>query len=466
MIPKGKILIVDDNEDVLLSINLLLRDKVEAVKVTTNPEKIEELMSSFSPDVILLDMNFQRDACSGEEGFMWLRRILEMDPHALVLFLTAYVTTEKAVRAIKAGALDFIPKPWDKEKLLETIRNAVALRDSSIHDAQGAEHNQEQQTKKSVDRVSSAIDPKCDMIGESSCMQEVKKQIARVATTDANVLITGENGTGKDVVAHLLHLQSGRASRPLVSIDLGSLPENLFEGELFGYEKGAFTDAQNAKEGRMEAANGGTLFLDEIGNLSMMMQQKLLTVLEKRETTRLGSTKVTPIDVRLICATNAHLKQRVHEHLFRQDLLYRINTIEIHLPPLRERGNDILLLAEHFLKQMARQYNRPVPSLSAETCQLLRQHTWPGNVRELLHTMERAVILSDKSMLMPEDIPLEAVYTPASNSLDNATLNLEDLERQAIMRAISIHDGNLTLAAETLGISRYTLYRKIEKLGL
>ncbi len=465
MIPKGKILIVDDNEDVLLSINLLLRDKVEAVKVTTKPEKIEELMNSFSPDVILLDMNFQRDACSGEEGFMWLHRILEMDPHALVLFLTAYVTTEKAVRAIKEGALDFIPKPWDKEKLLETIRNAVALRDSPNQDVQGISRDFGQRTNP-VDRASSAVDSKCDLIGESPCMQEVKKQIARVAATDANVLITGENGTGKDVVAHLLHLQSSRALRPLVSIDLGSLPENLFEGELFGYEKGAFTDAQNAKEGRMEVANGGTLFLDEIGNLSMMMQQKLLTVLEKRETTRLGSTKVTPIDVRLICATNAHLKQRVHEHLFRQDLLYRINTIEIHLPPLRERGNDILLLAEHFLKQMACQYNRSVPSLSAEACQLLRQHTWPGNVRELLHTMERAVILSDKSMLMPEDIPLEAAYTPASYSMDNATLNLEDLERQAIMRAISIHDGNLTLAAETLGISRYTLYRKIEKLGL
>ena len=452
---KGKILLVDDNEDVLLSLNLLLKPHVEAVRATTKPERIIEFMDSFAPDVILLDMNFRRDAISGEEGYEWLAAILRHNPRSVVLFITAYVDTEKAVRAIKAGAIDFIPKPWDKRKMLDTVRSAVEL----SYSRQGRE------------AVQSAQDETFSrMVGECPRMLEVKRQIARVAVTDANVLITGENGTGKDVAAHALHELSARSGRPFVCIDLGCIPETLFESELFGYEKGAFTDARTQKEGRVETADGGTLFLDEIGNLSAQAQQKLLTVIEKRVVTRIGSNKSRNVDVRLVCATNADLYAKVHNGGFRQDLLYRINTIELHLPPLRERGSDIILLAEHFVRMMAAKYGKEVPTLAESAKQKLLRHTWPGNIRELQHSMERAIVLSGGAVLEAEDIPLENNMNSAvaSDELTAAggIMTLEELERKAIARAVAASDGNLTRAAELLGITRFALYRKIEKLGI
>ena len=441
---KGKILIVDDNEDVLLSLNMLLKPYVEGIRVINTPERIIGMMDSFMPDVIMLDMNFHRDAISGEEGYEWLEKILAHNPKSVVLFITAYVDTEKAVRAIKAGAIDFIPKPWDRNKLLDTVKSAVEL-----------------SRERNLDSS--------DLIGECPAMKELKAQMMRVAATDANVLITGENGTGKDVVAHALHLLSGRARKPFVNIDLGCIPENLFESELFGYEKGAFTDARNAKEGRIETADGGTLFLDEIGNLNLPMQQKLLTVIEKRETQRIGSNKVSHVDVRILAATNAHLREKVGEGTFRQDLFYRLNTIELHLPPLRERGEDIVLLAEYFLKIYSGKYSVGDVRLGASAKQKLLKHTWPGNVRELQHCIERAIVLGDKTELAAEDIRLEDSVVASGTSLGSIkvdSLNLQTLEREAIKRAISLSNGNLTQAAELLGITRFALYRKIDKLGV
>ena len=432
---KGKILIVDDNEDVLLSLNMLLKPYVEGIRVINTPERIIGMMDSFMPDVIMLDMNFHRDAISGEEGYEWLKKILAHNPKSVVLFITAYVDTEKAVRAIKAGAIDFIPKPWDRNKLLDTVKSAVEL-----------------SRERNLDSS--------DLIGECPAMKELKAQMMRVAATDANVLITGENGTGKDVVAHALHQLSDRARKPFVNIDLGCIPENLFESELFGYEKGAFTDAKNAKEGRIETADGGTLFLDEIGNLNLPMQQKLLTVIEKRETQRIGSNKVSRVDVRILAATNAHLREKVGEGTFRQDLFYRLNTIELHLPPLRERGEDIVLLAEYFLKIYSGKYSVGDVVLGASAKQKLLKHTWPGNVRELQHCIERAIVLGDKTELAAEDIRLEesmvvsgtsasdSSLSSSSGSIKVDSLNLQTLEREAIKRAISLSNGNLTQAAE------------------
>ena len=402
------------------------------------------MMDSFMPDVIMLDMNFHRDAISGEEGYEWLEKILAHNPKSVVLFITAYVDTEKAVRAIKAGAIDFIPKPWDRNKLLDTVKSAVEL-----------------SRERNLDTS--------DLIGECPAMKDLKAQMMRVAATDANVLITGENGTGKDVVAHALHQLSDRARKPFVNIDLGCIPENLFESELFGYEKGAFTDARNAKEGRIETADGGTLFLDEIGNLNLPMQQKLLTVIEKRETQRIGSNKVSHVDVRILAATNANLREKVGEGAFRQDLFYRLNTIELHLPPLRERGEDIVLLAEYFLKIYSGKYSVGDVVLGASAKQKLLKHTWPGNVRELQHCIERAIVLSDKTELTAEDIRLEdsvVASGTSSGSIKVDSLNLQTLEREAIKRAISLSNGNLTQAAELLGITRFALYRKIDKLGV
>ena len=441
---KGKILIVDDNEDVLLSLNMLLKPYVEGIRVINTPERIIGMMDSFMPDVIMLDMNFHRDAISGEEGYEWLEKILAHNPKSVVLFITAYVDTEKAVRAIKAGAIDFIPKPWDRNKLLDTVKSAVEL-----------------SRERNLDSS--------DLIGECPAMKELKAQMMRVAATDANVLITGENGTGKDVVAHALHQLSDRARKPFVNIDLGCIPENLFESELFGYEKGAFTDAKNAKEGRIETADGGTLFLDEIGNLNLPMQQKLLTVIEKRETQRIGSNKVSRVDVRILAATNAHLREKVGEGTFRQDLFYRLNTIELHLPPLRDRGEDIVLLAEYFLKIYSGKYSVGDVRLGASAKQKLLKHTWPGNVRELQHCIERAIVLGDKTELAAEDIRLEdsvVASGTSSGSIKVDSLNLQTLEREAIKRAISLSNGNLTQAAELLGITRFALYRKIDKLGV
>ena len=467
---KGKILIVDDNEDVLLSLNMLLKPYMEGIRVINTPERIIGMMDSFKPDVIMLDMNFHRDAISGEEGYEWLEKILAHNPKSVVLFITAYVDTEKAVRAIKAGAIDFIPKPWDKNKLLDTVKSAVELsmeRNLDSSDLQEKELNLNLVQSTDKRSILSSQDVFARMIGECPAIKKLKAQMMRVAATDANVLITGENGTGKDVVAHALHQLSDRAKKPFVNIDLGCIPENLFESELFGYEKGAFTDAKNTKEGRIETADGGTLFLDEIGNLNLPMQQKLLTVIEKRETQRIGSNRVNRVDVRILAATNANLREKVGDGTFRQDLFYRLNTIELHLPPLRERGEDIVLLAEYFLKIYSGKYSVGDVGLGASAKQKLLKHTWPGNVRELQHCIERAIVLSDKTELAAEDIRLEdSVVVSGTSSVNIDSLNLQTLEREAIKRAISLSNGNLTQAAELLGITRFALYRKIDKLGV
>ncbi len=452
---KGKVLIVDDNEDILLSLNLLLRQHVEGVRILTDPEDIGRLMDTFDPDVIILDMNFRRNASSGEEGYHWLDFILKKNPKAVVLFITAYVDTEKAVRAIKSGAVDFIPKPWDNAKILGIVKSAIELSLSRKNSS-----FKEEKTE-SISPLPTEEAPV--MIGESPQMQLLNKQIQKIAVTDANVLITGENGSGKDVVAHLLHHHSRRNRKPFVSIDLGTIPEHLFESELFGHEKGAFTDAKAAKAGRLETAAGGTVFLDEIGNLLPGAQQKLLTMIEKRETSRLGSTKVNKVDVRILSATNADLARMVADGKFRQDLLYRLNTIELHIPPLRERGEDIILLAEYFSKQISRRYNLKEMAISAAARRKLRSHSWPGNVRELQHVIERAIVIATGSVLEADDIEFSRIAEP---SMPNETLNLEELEQDAIMKAISRSNGNLTQAASLLGITRFTLYRKIEKYGL
>lgn len=451
----GKILIVDDNEDVLFALNLLLEPYTEKIKVATTPDRIEYFMTTFHPDLILLDMNFSRDAISGQEGFESLKQILQIDPQAIVIFMTAYADTDKAVRAIKAGATDFIPKPWEKDKLLATLTSGMRLRQSQ---------QEVSILKKQVEVLSGQNTSENDIIGESSVMQEVFTTINKLSNTDANILILGENGTGKDVIARLIYRCSPRYGKPFVTIDLGSIPEQLFESELFGFEKGAFTDAKKSKAGRMEVATSGTLFLDEIGNLSLPMQSKLLTAIEKRQISRLGSTQTVPIDVRLICATNADIRQMVEDGNFRQDLLYRINTIEIHIPPLRERGNDIILLADHFLDRYTRKYKKKIHGLTREAKNKLLKYAWPGNVRELQHTIERAVILGDGSMLKPENFLFHT--TSKQKKEEEVILNLEQLERQAIEKALRISNGNISRAAEYLGITRFALYRKLEKLGL
>lgn len=448
---KGKILIVDDNEDVLFALNALLYPHVEKIKVTTIPEKIERYIEDFQPDIILLDMNFQRDTVSGKEGFFWLDRILIADPQAVIILMTAYADTEKAVQAIKAGATDFISKPWENEKLLATILSGLKLRESQ----------KQIDNLKTQMQALSTTDIADEIIGESNAMLKVFALIEKLSDTDANILILGENGTGKDLIAKAIYHNSPRAKNVFVSIDLGSISESLFEGELFGYEKGAFTDAKKEKPGRMEIASGGTLFLDEIANLSLPMQAKMLTAIEKKTITRLGSTKNIDIDVRFICATNADIYQAIEDGNFRQDLLYRINTIEIHIPPLRERENDIILLAEYFLSKYAHKYKKDISKLSSEVKRKLISYNWPGNVRELQNTVERAVILSSGKALKVDDFILSS--TESRKQKNNEILNLEEIEKEAIEKAIKLSSGNLNKAADMLGISRFALYRKINK---
>ena len=451
MTKNGKILIIDDNEDVLFALHALLLPYVEQIKVSTDPEKITHYQETFRPGIIFLDMNFRKDVVSGKEGFFWLDKILKIEPQAIVVLMTAYADTEKAVQAIKAGATDFISKPWEKEKLLATLFSALKLKDSRKEIAT---------LKNQVHLLNNSV-AFPEIIGESEAMQEVFSVIEKFAHTDANILILGENGTGKDLVARAIHLQSNRALNTFVNIDIGTIPENLFESELFGYEKGAFTDAKKDKAGRMEIASQGTLFLDEIGNLSLPMQVKLLTAIEKKEITRLGSNKTIPIDVRIITATNNDIYESVENGNFRQDLLYRINTMEVHIPPLRERGNDKILLAEYFLKKFAQKYKKEIRKLSNETKSKIMNYDWPGNVRELQNVLERALILSSDKILKPESIILK---TPElRKKAGNEILNLEELERGAIQKAMRQSGGNMNKAAELLGITRYALYRKIKK---
>ena len=448
---KGKILIIDDNEDVLFALNVLLTPYVEKVKVSASPEKIEQFMVSYQPDIILLDMNFHSDAISGQEGFHWLDRILKSDPQAIVILMTAYADTDKAVKAIKAGAVDFVSKPWEKDKLLATLFSALKLKESRL----------EVENLKKQMEILNTTETAYEIIGESDAMQQIFDMIEKLSATDANILILGENGTGKDLIAKAIYHHSPRAGKVFVSIDLGTIPDSLFESELFGYEKGAFTDAKKEKPGRMEAASGGTLFLDEIANLSLPMQAKMLTAIEKRTISRLGSNQSIPVDVRLISATNTNIYKEVENGNFRQDLLYRINTIELHVPPLRERGGDIQLLAEYFLQKFSAKYKKQIKGITSEAKIKLENYSWQGNVRELQNAVERAVILSSGNKLSASDFLLQPAEIKRKN--ESESLNLELIEQEAIEKAMKRSQGNMNKAAELLGITRFTLYRKIKK---
>jgi DNA-binding NtrC family response regulator len=429
----GNILVVDDNEDLLLAARLFLKQHFSLVHTEQDPEKLPTLRNNENYDVILLDMNFTMDATSGVEGFMWLDKILQIDPSAVVILITAFGDVEMAVKAVKAGATDFVLKPWQNEKLLATISSALSLRYSKLE----VDRLRSQQKQLSDD-----IDQRYhDMIGVSPAIQKVFATIEKVASTDADILILGENGTGKELVARALHRQSPRASEVFISVDKENRP------------------------GRFELADGGTLFLDEIGNLSLAMQAKLLSVLETRKVTRVGSNKPRDIDIRLICATNMLIYDMVSQNEFRQDLLYRINTVEIQLPPLRERHEDISLLVDHFLAIFSKKYQKSITGVSAPALKKLERYHWPGNIRELIHTLERAVILAESNMLQPTDF----LFPESEKEVEGVVFdnyNLDDVEKTVIRKALKKHEGNVSHAAKELGLTRTSLYRRMEKYGL
>jgi DNA-binding NtrC family response regulator len=454
----GKILVVDDNEDILLAARLFLKQHAALVHTEKDPNLLPTLLKNESYDIILLDMNYTRDVSSGQEGFTWLDRILQIDPSAVVVLITAYGDVEMAVRAIKAGAVDFIVKPWQNEKLLATLSAAMRLRQSRDE----VEHLRLQQQQLNVD----LDQPFQGFIGTSPVMKEVFAVIRKVAGTEANVLILGENGTGKELVARAIHRQSPRRNEVFMSVDLGAIPETLFESELFGHVKGAFTDAREDRAGRFELASGGSLFLDEIGNLSLASQAKLLSALDNRQVIRVGSTRPRAIDIRLICATNKPIKEMTAHREFREDLLYRINTVEINLPPLRERAGDIPLLAQHYLDIYARKYQRTGLSIANSTMAKLERYPWPGNVRELLHAVERAVILAPEQTLQPSDFLLSPRQQPGEADIALDNFNLETVEKSLIRKVLAKHNGNVTQAAKELGLTRAALYRRLDKHDL
>ena len=453
----GKILIVDDDEDVLFSARLLLKQYYSIVRVEKNPQQIPVILKDDHYDVILLDMNFTGDATSGTEGFNWLKKVLELEPSAVVILITAFGNIELAVKAIKEGATDFVLKPWQNEKLLATISSAMKLSESKIEI--DSLLSKQMQLSQDIDKEFH------DIIGVSEEIKKVFALIQKVAKTDANVLILGENGTGKELIARAIHRQSERNKEIFLSVDMGAISESLFESELFGYVKGAFTDAKEDRAGRFEIASGGTLFLDEIGNLTFNLQMKLLAVLQNRQVTRLGSSISKQIDIRLICATNLPYEELNSEKRFRQDLLYRINTVEIHLPPLNNRIEDIPLLADSFLNIYCKKYNKPLKKISAPALNKLIHYHWPGNIRELQHTIERVVIMSESETLQPDDFYFSSKDAKEENGGFN-NYHLEEAEKMLIIKAVSKNGGNLTKAAKELGLTRASLYRRLEKYGL
>lgn len=454
----ARVLIVDDDRDVLLAAKLFLKQHIEIIHTEEKPENIPNLINNESYDLILLDMNFAPDATSGKEGFYWLNKILEMDPSAVVILITGYGDIELAVQGIKEGATNFLLKPWENKKLLATIKTSLQLRQSKVE-------LQDLRTKQKV-LMADQAQAFGTIIGNSPAMQKLLGTTSKVAGTDANVLILGENGTGKELIARAIHRESKRQDEVFISVDLGAITETLFESELFGFKKGAFTDAKEDRAGRFEAANKGTIFLDEIGNLSLALQSKLLSVLQNRTVVRLGTHKEIPIDIRLICATNMPLYQMVKEGKFRQDLLYRINTVEIHVPPLRERIEDIPLLIDHFLDTYSKKYKMSTKRLSEETLSRLKKHSWPGNIRELQHAVERAVIMSESNILQPHDFFLSSTEEDRTEALNLGNMNLEETEKMLIRKVIDKHGGNISKAAKELGLTRASLYRRIEKHGL
>lgn len=443
----GKILIVDDNRSILSAVKLLCEGVFEEVITLPSPNSLITTLHKESPDVVLLDMNFHAGINTGNEGLFWLKEVLTKFPETKIVLFTAYADIELAVRAMKEGAFDFVVKPWDNAKLIETLQNAY-----KAAKGKGKKLTAKQQTS----------EPKAEMYwGESAEMKRVREVVERVAVTDANILITGENGTGKEMLAREIHRQSARCRKTMVSLDMGAIPETLFESELFGHIKGAFTDARTDREGKMETASGSTLFMDEIGNLPLHLQSKMLAVLQNRAVTRLGANEATPIDIRLISATNRDLHEAVSKGEFRQDLLFRINTIHINIPPLRNRKEDIVPLAERFMVRYGEKYNKTGLMLLGEAAEKLKAHPWEGNIRELQNVIEKAVIMCDGDIISPDHIELHTSQRPL-----NESQTLEEMERQTIAGAIAQCGGNLSQVAQQLGITRQTLYNKIKRYGL
>lgn len=446
----ASVLVIDDDTDVLTAVRLLLKTQVKEVVTEKNPENLRAILSRQSFDLILLDMNFNSSINTGNEGLFWLNKTREFKSDAAVIMITAYGHIDLAVRCLKEGAADFVVKPWHNEVLINVLKEALDKR-TKIKSPQNV-------------AAKNAVAGN-ELIGESAIMEDIFYKIEKIAPTDANILILGENGTGKDLIAKAIHQQSLRAAKPYVKVDVGALSENLFESELFGHKKGAFTDAREDRAGRFEAANSGTLFLDEIGNIALHQQAKLLSVLQNRQVTRLGSNQPVAVDIRLICATNVPLVELANESRFRRDLMYRINTVEITVPPLRKRGSDILLLGKYFGKVYSKKYLKPEPEFDSKATEKLLQYAFPGNVRELQYTMERAIIMADDHVLQPKDLifsPIEQV--PEMNEPDE--LRLSSIEKNTILRVIEKNSGNITKAAKELGITRTALYRRLSKYDI
>ena len=449
---KASILVIDDDVDVLTAVRLLLKTEVQQVVTEKNPEAIPSLIASRSYDLVLLDMNFNASINTGNEGLYWLKRIKDLKPATSVVMITAYGDIDLAVRSLKEGASDFIVKPWHNEKLVSTIADILKKKKQA---ASSVNHQFR-------DRISHP-----DILGNSDVMVDIFTKIDKIAPTDANILILGENGTGKDLIAKAIHDKSLRNKQPYIKVDIGALTETLFESELFGHKKGAFTDARDDRTGRFEATGGGTLFLDEIGNISLQQQAKLLTALQNRQITRLGSNQPVPVDIRLICATNLPLYELANENHFRKDLIYRINTVEILVPPLRRRKEDIALLTEHFTKLYSAKYFKTNVSFSAAAMQKLEQYHFPGNVRELQYIIERAIIMSDGDILEPDDLIFSPIESSNQNTGgENNETKLSTLEKNTILRVMEKNNGNITKAAKELGLTRTALYRRLHKFEI
>jgi DNA-binding NtrC family response regulator len=450
LLKNASILVVDDDTDVLTAVRLLLKTEVKEVLTEKNPENLRSILAKQSFDLIMLDMNFNSSINTGNEGLFWLKKIKEFKSDAAVIMITAYGDIDLAIRCLKEGAADFVVKPWHNEKLLTTVKEAVNKKGNGKTNA--------------VPDTETIINK--ELLGESPVMQDIFYKIQKIAPTDANILILGENGTGKDLIAKAIHQQSLRANKPYIKVDVGALTESLFESELFGHKKGAFTDAREDRAGRFEAANGGTLFLDEIGNISLHQQAKLLSALQNRQVVRLGDNKPIPIDIRLVCATNVPLSELANESRFRKDLIYRINTVEIMVPPLRKRGDDIILLANHFSKFYCDKYLKPWLKFDQRALDKMTHYNYPGNVRELQYTIERAVIMADGDVLTSNDIIFSPIESGRGQVEEPVELNLSSVEKNTILRVIEKHNGNISKAAKELGLTRTALYRRLSKYDI
>ena len=449
VLKNATVLVIDDDVDVLTALRLLLKPMVKDVVTEKNPSNILSQIEKANYDIIILDMNFNGLVNTGNEGIFWLNKIRKQKPESSVILMTAYADIDLAIRGLKEGASDFLMKPWKNEKIIETITTILGNKKSKSAQKETINSNS------------------MEIIGDSDVMNDVFVKLKKVAPTDANVLVLGENGTGKDLIARALHDHSNRRDKPFIKVDVGALTASLFESELFGYKKGAFTDAREDRKGRFEAANGGTLFLDEIGNISLGQQVRLLTVLQNRQVTPLGSNESIPIDIRLVCATNIDPKVLADEKKFRKDLIYRINTVDIIVPPLRDRGTDITELSHHFVALYAEKYNKHTFTFDSGFISKLKKHDFPGNVRELQYVLERAVIMTDGSTLKPEDLVFSSIErSTATTTIANTSLNLDDLEKNAIHTVLEKNKGNVSKSAKELGITRAALYRRLDKYEL